>query len=87
VNKSEIVVRGTQKSGAEAVTSVPADWAAKPRIATFNVVYLMRSLQSLPDGVLELRFGNDTKTKKSPMVMEGAGSWMMMNQSNLTMRA
>jgi len=87
INKSEVVVRGTQKSGAEAATSVPANWASKPRVATFNVTYLMRTLASLPEEDLELRFGNDTKTKKSPMVMEGVGSWMMLNQSNLSKRA
>jgi FlaG/FlaF family flagellin (archaellin) len=87
ISKNEVVVRGTQKSGAEAATSVKASWATKPRIATFNIAHLSRTLSSLPDGELELRFGNDTKTKKSPMVMEGVGSWMMLNQSNLGKRA
>lgn len=87
ISKNEVVVRGTQKSGAEAATSVKAHWATKPRVATFNVQHLSRTLNNLPDGELELRFGNDTKTKKSPMVMEGAGSWMMLNQSNLSKRA
>lgn len=87
INKSEVLIRGTQKSGAEAATSIGANWASKPRIATFNVGHLLSTLNSLPDGELELRFGQDTKVKKSPMVMEGAGLWMMLNQSNLTKRA
>lgn len=87
INKSEVLVRGTQKSGAEAVTSVPADWASKPRIATFNAKYLLQTLGSLSAQNLELRFGADTKSSKSPMVMEGSGTWTMLNQSNLTKRA
>jgi len=87
LNKSEIVVRGTQKSGAEAVSSVPSSWASRPRIVTFNVKYLLQTLDSLGDGLLELRFGADTKNKKSPMVMEGSGVWTMLNQSNLSKRA
>jgi DNA polymerase III sliding clamp (beta) subunit (PCNA family) len=87
LNKDEIVVRGTQKSGAEAATSIPSSWASKPRVVTFNVKYLLQTLDSLSDGPLELRFGADTKSKKSPMVMEGSGVWTMLNQSNLSKRA
>ena len=87
INKSEILVRGTQKSGAEAVTAVPASWASKPRVATFNVKHLLQTLVNINDDQLELRFGQDTKSKKSPMVMEGSGSWTMLNQSNLAKRA
>ena len=87
LNKTELVVRGTQKSGAEAVTTISCNWAAKPRVATFNVRYLMQTLSSLSSDTLELRFGSDTKTKKSPMVMEGSGVWTMLNQSNLSKRA
>lgn len=87
INKSEVIVRGTQKSGAESVSSVPASWATKPRVATFNFRYLLRTLNSLNDGQVELRFGADTKSKKSPMVSEGTGTWMMLNQSNLSARA
>lgn len=87
ITSSEVVVRGTQKSGAEAATSVPASWASKARVATFNVNYLLRSLDSISTDDLELRFGNDTKSKKSPMVMGGTNSWMMLNQSNLGKRA
>jgi len=87
LNKTELVVRGTQKSGAEAATTISCNWAAKPRVATFNVRYLMQTLNSLNEDLLELRFGADTKTKKSPMVMEGSGIWTMLNQSNLSKRA
>ena len=87
LNKDEVVIRGTQKSGAEAVTSVPSSWASKPRVVTFNVRFLLQTLESLSDGPLELRFGADTKSKKSPMVMEGSGTWTMLNQSNLSKRA
>ena len=87
LNKTEVVVRGTQKSGAEAATSIKASWASKPRVATFNVRYLLQTLDSLNAEQLELRFGADTKSKKSPMVMEGSGTWTMLNQSNLTKRA
>jgi len=87
INKTEVVVRGTQKAGAEAATKIAASWASKPRVATFNVKYLLQTLNSLSDGLLELRFGADTKSKKSPMVMEGSGTWTMLNQSNLSKRA
>lgn len=87
ISSSEVVVRGTHRSGAEAVTSIPAIWATKPRVATFNVAYLLQSLSGLDADDLELRFGNDTKSKKSPVVFEGAGTWMMLNQANLTKRA
>lgn len=87
INKSEVLVRGTQKSGAEAASSIKASWASKPRLATFNFKHLLETLGSLPDGDLELRFGSDTKAKKSPMVMEGSGTWTMLNQANLSKRA
>ncbi len=87
ITKKEVLVRGTQKMGAEHISSIPAVWDAKPRVATFNIKHIVQTVESLYDGTLELRFGPDTKKKKSPMVVEGTGTWTMVNQANLGTRA
>ncbi len=87
LSQKEVLLRCTAKLGSESVASINGKWAAKPRVATFNVSHLSQTLNSLPDGVLEVRFGTDTKKKKSPLVVEGAGSWTMLNQANLSLRA
>lgn len=86
LTKKEVLVRGTQKMGAEHISSISAVWDAKPRVATFNIKHLTQTIESLYDGTLELRFGPDTKKKKSPMVIEGTGTWTMVNQANLGTR-
>lgn len=87
ITKKELVVRGTQKMGAEHVSAIPAVWDAKDRVATFNIKHIVNTVENLHDGTLELRFGPDTKKKKSPMVVEGTGTWTMVNQANLGTRA
>jgi len=86
LTKQEILVRGTQKMGSEHTSVVKAVWDAKPRVATFNIKHIIQTIESLHSGVLELRFGPDTKKKKSPMAIEGVGTWTMLNQSNLGTR-
>ena len=87
LTQKEVLLRCTSKMGSDVVSQIEAKWAAKPRIATFNVKHLSQTIDSLHDGVLEIRFGTDTKTKKSPLVVEGVGTWTMLNQINLSSRS
>lgn len=87
LTQKEALLRVTQANGAEAVSKLPAVWDTKPRIVTFHAKYLARTLDSLPEGTLELRFGTDTKKQKSPLVIEGVGSWAMLNQAKIKARA
>lgn len=86
LTQKEVLLRCTSKMGSDVVSQINAKWAAKPRVATFNVKHLSQTIDSLNDGVLEVRFGADTKTKKSPLVVEGVGTWTMLNQMNLSSR-
>lgn len=86
LTKKEALLRCVDTHGAESVATVTASWDTKPRVVTFNVVQLRNTLKSLPDGDVELRFGDDTKHKKSPMVCEGEGTWTMLNQALISPR-
>lgn len=86
LTQKEVLLRCTSKMGSDVVSQIEGKWAAKPRVATFNVRHLANTIDSLHDGVIEIRFGADTKTKKSPLVVEGVGTWTMLNQMNLATR-
>jgi len=87
MTQKEVLLRCTSKMGSNVVSQIQGSWAAKPRVATFNVKYLLQTVENLHDGILEIRFGADTKSKKSPLVVEGVGAWTMLNQMNLSARA
>jgi len=86
ITKKEVLVRGTQKMGSEHSSVIPAVWDTRDRVATFNIKHIIQTIESLHTGTLELRFGPDTKKRKSPMAVEGVGTWTMVNQANLTAR-
>jgi len=86
ITKKEVLIRGTQKMGSEHTSAIPAVWDTRDRVATFNIKHIIQTVESLHKGTLELRFGPDTKKKKSPMAIEGVGTWTMVNQANLTAR-
>lgn len=87
IHKDTLMFRCTQKAGAFSVAEIKCIWDTKPRIVTFNAKYLAQTLKSLHDGDLEIRFGEDTKNSKSSMVVEGVGTWTMLNQANLSARS
>ena len=80
ISKSEVLFRCSQNTGAEAVSSVAASWDNKPRIANFDAVSLQESIKAAWDEDIEMRFGRDTKDRRSPLVIEGDGAWSMLNQ-------
>ena len=86
LTKSEVLLRCTQKLGAEAISSVKALWDTKPRVATFNVHHFVKSIEALDRGTVEIRFGQDSKTSRSPLTVEGVGQWSMLNQTMLSTR-
>jgi DNA polymerase III sliding clamp (beta) subunit (PCNA family) len=82
IQKESVSLRCATRAGSEASTTIPANWSSKAREAAFDVKRFKELLKSVPgSGVnMELRFGDDTRERKSPVVIEGESTWSMLNQ-------
>lgn len=76
-------LRCSKKTGAEAITHVPIKWGAATRTAHFDIAALLDLLRSTSEDMIELRFGPDIRTRKSPIVLQGNSTWSMLTQMNV----
>lgn len=87
MSQGEALFRCVGEDGIEAVSKIEAIWNNNPRIATFNTHRLYDCITHADKEVLEIRFSKDTRDRKSPMIVEGASLWMMVNQLKMRARA
>ncbi|MCW4026514.1 MAG: hypothetical protein NWE76_03390 [Candidatus Bathyarchaeota archaeon] len=80
MTENSVLLKCSRKNGAESTAKIPAYWSGPVREATFEIAALQDLISSVEDDKLELRFGKDGKSANSPMVVEGDGSWLMLNQ-------
>jgi DNA polymerase III sliding clamp (beta) subunit (PCNA family) len=76
----EVTLKCNRRNGSEATTSIPARWSMSPRVVHFNVNDLLELVSTVGHDDLELRLGEDTRERKSPIVLEGDESWSMVTQ-------
>lgn len=79
----EVEIKCVKEDGAESISSLPCQWGSAVRDVTFNITDLQGVINSArvdDTDFVELKFANDTKDRKSPVVVEGENTWAMLNQ-------
>jgi DNA polymerase III sliding clamp (beta) subunit (PCNA family) len=83
MEREKLHLKCAKRGGAEAETTIDAKWATTRRKAHFDVRRfkdLLNSVAASGEQEWEVKFGHDTRDRKSPIVIEGKNSWSMLNQ-------
>lgn len=84
IQEKVLTVSCTDASGGSSSSSVTCQWLSSPLEATFyypDFRKLLNNIELPPfTNDVELRFSTNTKTQKTPLVVEGDRTWSLINQ-------